>query len=276
MLDGSETNALLLDNRFAEAHALSVGDMLATGEGDGQVLWLIKGIVRDVEYVYYAPEGSTVPDYHKYGFAYTNTFSLPDVAFNEIILTVHEETNLLQEELMTEFRESLGSVNILSRDHQASCRKTSDSLTGIKQIGLLFSASFFLTATLVTWITVSCIMEHQRQNLGTLRSLGYSKKAITRRYALFGVLITILGMVLGWLLSRYLIAQSLYNVGIAYYTIEVTGVEAFSPYLLISALCIAAVTCGGAILFCLKSLKSMPSEAICWSCWKPCNFFRSY
>lgn len=260
MLDGSETYALLLDSRFAEAHALSVGDMIATGEGDGQVQWLIKGIVRDVEYVYYAPEGLTVPDYHKYGFAYTNASSLPDVAFNEIILTVHEETNLSQEELMTRFRESLGSVNILSRDHQASCRKISDSLTGIKQIGLLFSAAFFLTAALVTWITVSRMMENQRQHLGTLRSLGYSKKAITRRYALFGILITIPGMVLGWLLSRYLIAQSLYNVGIAYYTIEATGVETFSPHLLIAALCIAAVTCGGAILSCRKSLKAMPSE----------------
>jgi putative ABC transport system permease protein len=260
LLDGSETNALLLDSRFAKAHGLSVGDMIATGDGEGQRQWLIKGIVRDVEYVYYAPEGLTVPDYRKYGFAYTNASSLPEVAFNEIILTVHEKSGLSREAAMTKLRETLGTVNILSRDHQASYRKISDSLTGIKQIGLLFSAAFFLTAALVTWITVSRMMENQRQHLGTLRSLGFSKKEITGRYTLFGVLITLPSMILGWLLSRFLIAQSLYDVGIAYYTIEETGVAGFSLHLVLSSLCVAAVTCGGAGLSCRNSLKSMPSE----------------
>ena len=46
-LDGSETNALLLDSRFAEAHGLSVGDRITAGEGERQREWLIKGIVRD-------------------------------------------------------------------------------------------------------------------------------------------------------------------------------------------------------------------------------------
>jgi putative ABC transport system permease protein len=260
LLNGNEANGLLLDSRFAEAHGLSVGDTITAGEGGGQTQWLIKGIVRDVEYVYYAPEGLTVPDYHKYGFAYTNASSLPDVAFNEIVLTVDPKFNLSQEEVAGKVRESLAGANILSRHHQTSYRKVADAMTGIKQIGLLFSVAFFLTAALVTWITVSRMMENQRQHLGTLRSLGFSKKEITGRYALFGVLITVPSVILGWLLSRYLIAQSLYNVGIAYYTIEATGVKAFSPHLAISALCVTAVTCGGAVLSCSKSLKSMPSE----------------
>jgi putative ABC transport system permease protein len=260
LLSGNEINALLLDSRFAEAHGLSVGDTIATGEGREQKQWFVKGIVRDVEYVYYAPEGLTIPDYKKYGFAYTNASALPGISFNEIILTVHEKSGPSQEIIMTELREKLGTVNILSRDHQASYRKISDSLSGIKQIGLLFSVAFFLTAALVTWITVSRMMENQRQHLGTLRSLGFSKNEIMGRYVLLGVLITIPSMILGWLLSRYLIAQSLYDVGIAYYTIEETGVMGFSPHLLISTLCVAMVTCGGTVLTCRKSLQSMPSE----------------
>lgn len=254
-LDGSETNALLLDSRFAGAHGLSAGDMITAGEGAGQSQWLIKGLIRDVEYVYYAPEGLTVPDYHKYGFAYTNASSLPDVAFNEIILTVHEESKLPQEEISNKVRERLEGANILSRQHQTSYRKVADAMTGIKQIGLLFSIAFFLTAALVTWITVSRMMENQRQHLGTLRSLGYSKLEITRRYVLFGGLITIPSMVLGWVMARYLIANFLYGIGITYYTIEATGVMLFTPHFFISALCVAAVTCGATMLSCRKSLK---------------------
>jgi len=260
LLDGSETNALLLDSRFAEAQGLSVGDMITTGDGKGQTQWLIKGIIRNVEYVYYAPEGLTVPDYHKYGFAYTNASSLPDVAFNEIILTVDKGSTLSQEEITKAVREKIEGANILSRSHQTSYRKVADAMTGIKQIGLLFSVAFFLTAALVTWITVSRMMENQRQHLGTLRSLGFSKKEIMKRYSIFGVLITIPSMILGWLLSRYLIAQSLYDVGITYYTIEATGVKAFSSHLALAAFCVAVVTCGAAVLSCRKSLGSMPSE----------------
>ena len=258
-LDGSETNALLLDSRFADAHELSVGDMITAGEKESQTHWMIKGIVRDVEYVYYAPEGLTIPDYHKYGFAYTNASSLPDVAFNEIILTVHEGSTVSQEEISSKVRKILEGTNILSRHHQTSYRKVADAMTGVKQIGLLFSIAFFLTAALVTWITVSRMMENQRQHLGTLRSLGYSKKEIARRYANFGVLITIPSMILGWVIARYLIAESLYSIGITYYTIDATGVASFTPHFFVSALCVAAVTCGAAMLSCRKSLKLTPA-----------------
>jgi putative ABC transport system permease protein len=260
LLEGGETNTLLLDSRFAEAGGFSVGDRITTGDGRVQTEWLIKGIVRNVEYVYYAPEGLTIPDYHKYGFAYTNAASLPDIAFNEIILRVDRSSNPSQEEITNIVRQTLEGANILSRHHQTSYRKVADAMTGIKQIGLLFSIAFFLTAALVTWITVSRIMEHQRQHLGTLRSLGFSKREIVKRYTLIGVLITIPSVILGWILSRYLIAQSLYNVGITYYSIEATGVRAFSPHLLLAAFSVAAVTCGAAMLSSRESLKSMPSE----------------
>ncbi len=258
-LDGSEANALLLDSRFAEAHGLSVGDRITAGEGEKQTEWLIQGIVRAGEYIYYAPEGLTVPDYQKYGFAYTNASSLPEVPFNEIILTVAEGSTLAQAEVSAQIRERLAGANILSRHHQTSYRKVADAMTGIKQIGLLFSLAFFLTGALVTWITVSRMLENQRQHLGTLRSLGYSKKEITGRYALFGVLITLPSMILGWMMARYLIAEFLYRIGMTYYTIEATGVIPFTPHFFLSALCVAAVTCGGALLSCRRSLKLTPA-----------------
>jgi putative ABC transport system permease protein len=52
----------------------------------------------------------------------------------------------------------------------------------------------------------------------------------------------------------------LYEVGIAYYTIEATGVRAFSHHLVLAAFCVTGVTCGAAMLSSRESLKSMPSE----------------
>lgn len=260
LLDVNEANTLLLDSRFAKAHGLSAGDTIETGDDQGQTQWLIKGIIRNVEYIYYAPEGLTVPDYNKYGFAYTNASSLPHTAFNEIILTVAKNAKLSQEVLSNQVREVVAGANVLSRYHQTSYRKVADAMTGIKQIGVLFSFAFFLTAALVTWITVSRMMENQRQHLGTLRSLGFSKNEIMDRYALLGVLITIAGMILGWILARFLIAQFLYNIGIAYYTIGAAGVRAFTPHFMGAVLCVVAVTCGAVVLSCRQTLRFMPSQ----------------
>ncbi len=259
LLDGTETDALLLDSRFAKANGLFPGDFLSFDAGGQQKQWLIKGIIRNVEYIYYAPEGLTLPDYQKYGFAYINASALPQVPYNELILSLNGDTTRSQEEIITEIRETLGGANILSRMHQSSCREIEHDLVGIKQIGMLFPIAFFLTAALVTWITVGRMMENQRQHLGTLRSLGYPKREIMGRYALYGVLITIPSMILGWLISRNLIAEFLYRMGIAYYTIEETGVDFFSPHFFWAVLCVAVVTCGAAFLSCKRSLAIMPA-----------------
>ena len=259
LLDGTETNAILLDSRFAEANGLEPSDSLLFDAGDQQKEWLIKGIIRNVEYIYYAPEGLTLPDYQQFGFAYTNASALPHIPYNELILSLNQDTEHSHEEITAEIRETLGGAALLSRLHQPSSREIEHDLEGIKEIGMLFPMAFFLTASLVTWITVGRIMENQRQHLGTLRSLGYSKRVIMGQYALYGILITIPSMILGWLISRYLIAESLYRLGITYYTIEKNGVDIFSPKFFWAALCVALVTGGAAFLSCKRSLEITPA-----------------
>ncbi len=258
LLDGTETNSLLLDSRFAEANELKPGDTIRFSIGEQQEDWLIKGIIRNAEYIYYAPDGLTVPDYQKYGFAYVNASALPEASYNELILSLTENTKHSNREITAELRETLGSVNIIGRQQQPSSSYIADDLEGIKQRGALFPIAFFLIAALVTWITVGRMMENQRQHLGTLRSLGYSKGEIMGRYSLYGILITIPSMLLGWLISRYL-AEFLYGLGIIRYTIEESGVGTFSKHFLWAAIGVAFVTCGAAFLSCKKSLKSTPA-----------------
>ncbi len=257
-LDGTETDALLLDSRFAEANGLKSGDNIQFSIGEQQEDWLVKGIIRNAEYIYYAPDGLSIPDYQRYGFAYTNASAFPEVHYNELILSLSKNTERSHVEMTAMIRELLGSVNIISRQYQPSNRYIADDLEGVKQIGTFFPMAFFLTAALITWITVSRMMENQRQHLGTLRSLGYSKREILVRYTLYGILITLPSMFLGWLISRYL-GEFLYKLGTIRYTMTTTGVDAVSVHFLWAALCVAVVTCGAASLSCRKSLKSTPA-----------------
>lgn len=127
------------------------------------------------------------------------------------------------------------------------------------EITALFPIAFFLTAALVTWITVSRMMDNQRLHLETLRSIGYSKREIMGSYSLFyGILITIPSMLAGWLISRYL-AKFLYELGITRYTIEDSGLQILSSHFLWSATAVAIVTCGATFLSCRKSLQGTPA-----------------
>ncbi len=257
-LDGTETGALLLDSRFAGANGLKAGDIIRFSIGEQQEDWLVKGIIRNAEYIYYAPDGLTIPDYQKYGFAYTNASALPEIPYNELIVSLVDNTRRSHGEITAEFRKTLGSINIIGRRHQPSSSYIADDLEGIRQIGTLFPIVFFLTAALVTWITVGRMMENQRQHLGTLRSLGYSKREILVRYTFYGILITLPSMLLGWLISRYL-GEFMYELGTTRYTMADAGADTVSMHFLWAALCVAAVTCGAAFLSCTKSLKSTPA-----------------
>ena len=258
MLDGTEAKSLLLDSRFAEANGLKSGDTIRFSIGTEQEDWLIKGIIRSAEYIYYAPDGLTLPDYQKYGFAYTNASVLPEASYNELTLSLIENAKYTNRERTAELRKALGSVNIIDRQNQPSSSYIADDLEGIKQIGALFPLVFFLIAALVTWVTVGRMMENQRQHLGTLRSLGFSRKEIMGRYSLYGILITIPSMLLGWIISRYL-AKFLYGLGIIRYTIGESGIDIFSIHFFVGVIGVASVTCGAAFLSCRKSLKSTPS-----------------
>ncbi len=259
LLDETETKSLLLDSRFAETNGLKPGDTVQFSIDEQQEDWLIKGIIRNAEYIYYAPDGLTVPDYQKYGFAYANASALPSASYNELILSLMDGTKRTTREITVELRNALGSVNIIDRQNQPSSSYITDDLEGIKQIGALFPIAFFLTAALITWITVGRMMENQRQHLGTLRSLGFSKKEILYRYSLYGILITIPSMLLGWIISRYL-AKFLYGLGTIRYTIMERVVDTFSVHFFVGAIGVAFVTCSAAFLSCKKSLKSTPAS----------------
>jgi putative ABC transport system permease protein len=255
-LSDSGLHELLLDSRFAEANQLSPGDRISLSVGKSQESWLVKGIVRSAEYIYYAPDGLTVPNHENRGFAYASANSLPNANWNELVLTLSSKTGASE---LTSLRESLGSANIITRQHQASASYIEDDLKGVEQLGTLFPIVFLFVAALVTWITTGRMMEAQRQNLGTIRSLGFSKRQILTSYSIHGAFIAIPGIVLGWIGSVRL-AGFLLNLSASRYTLESSSLEPLSIHLLWASFGVIIATFGASLLSCRKSLKSVPAS----------------
>ena len=72
----------------------------------------------------------------------------------------------------------------------------------ITNIGKFFPVIFFLVAALVSLTTMTRMIEEQRQQIGTLKALGYGDGVIAVKYLAYGLMFTISGAFVGVLLGE--------------------------------------------------------------------------
>ena len=74
----------------------------------------------------------------------------------------------------------------------------------IDRISVIFPIFFLLVAALVCLTTMSRMVEEQRMQIGTLKSLGYSNGVIMRNYLLYAVMAAASGSLVGAFIGMYL------------------------------------------------------------------------
>ncbi|MFV0395689.1 MAG: ABC transporter permease [Coprobacillaceae bacterium] len=88
---------------------------------------------------------------------------------------------------------------------------TSDS-DRIDALARVFPSIFFLVAALVSLTTMTRMVEEQRNQNGTLRALGYTKKDIITQYLIYALLATVIGSILGIALGIYIFPMIIYGL----------------------------------------------------------------
>ncbi len=90
-----------------------------------------------------------------------------------------------------------GEWMVLDRSMHYSSQTYKDTILQMKQISRLFPLFFILVAALVCSTTMTRMIDEQRGQIGTLRSLGYSKIACTSKYLLYALCATLGGSIVG-------------------------------------------------------------------------------
>ncbi|MCF0126273.1 MAG: ABC transporter permease, partial [Clostridia bacterium] len=111
-------------------------------------------------------------------------------------------------------RNELNRLTVMSQEiplyKNSGFKSLKEDLSKIAIMGRIFPVMFFIVASLVTITTISRMIEEDRQNIGTLKALGYSKRTIQKRYRIYSLSASILGTFLGMILGSTLIIQILY------------------------------------------------------------------
>ncbi len=103
---------------------------------------------------------------------------------------------------------------VLDRNYVSSVAEFGLNANKIGAIGKVFPVIFFLVAILVCLTTMTRMVEEERTQIGTMKALGYSDFAVTRKYLSYCLLASVLGSVFGAAVGEYVLPYCIIN---AYY-----------------------------------------------------------
>ena len=153
-----------------------------------------------------------------------------------------------------------GEWFVLDRNSHYSYRDYGACADRMDGIARVFPVFFFLVAALVCMTTMTRMVDEQRNEIGTLKALGYSKKLIAFKYLIYALIASILGSILGCGVGMYLFPKVIYGAWNMLYNLEDIHF-AFQPGLIILASCsVTAVTLLATFYSIYSELREVPSQ----------------
>ena len=149
---------------------------------------------------------------------------------------------------------------IYDRLDNTSYKELINASDNLKKIGNIFPIIFFAISVLVSLISMMRMIEEDRVENGTLKSLGYNSFHITLKYVIYSLLATTIGSSVGAIFCSYMIPSVIWNIYKKIFFIPKFIYLLKSDYnalgLWICILCI----CGTSVIVCIKNLREVPAN----------------
>ncbi|MDO5078123.1 MAG: FtsX-like permease family protein [Streptococcus minor] len=87
-----------------------------------------------------------------------------------------------------------------------------ESTTSISSVGNIFPVVLYLIAALVSFTTMTRFVDEERNNLGILGALGYTKGQIITKFVIYGLLASFVGTLVGILLGNILLSPMISTI----------------------------------------------------------------
>ena len=132
----------------------------------------------------------------------------------------------------------------------------------IANIAKVFPMVFFVVAILICLTTMTRMVEEERIQIGTLKSLGYDDVSISFKYVLYAMLATVIGSLVGVVIGFNIIPNIIFNMYKIMYNVD-GFVSSFYWGLTLQGMVIALIcTVGATIYACAKTLKEVPASLL--------------
>lgn len=132
----------------------------------------------------------------------------------------------------------------------------------IAAIANVFPVFFFFIAALITFTTMTRMVEENRREIGTLKALGYSRFEIAIKYIIYALSAAIIGIVLGSVIGTHTLPRLVFELSSDRYNFP--GVETFylSRPIIQATIAFLFASLGAALLVLMRELHEKPAELL--------------
>ncbi len=204
------SDEVIVNEPFAEAHNLKLGDKLSAVMNGKKRYFRIVGIALSPEYIYSIAPGSLMPDDARYGILWSGQSSLEAAfdlkgAFNDVAFkfdsTSDHQALLKQIDMVLE---PYGGRNSYLRDDQISYWFVNNEIEQLKTTSTVFPAIFLLVSAFLTNMVLSRMITNEREQIGLLKAFGYSNIHVGAHYFKMVLVMCLVGAVIGLMGGAYL------------------------------------------------------------------------
>lgn len=148
---------------------------------------------------------------------------------------------------------------VLDRDSNIGFYQYKQDTERIANLGQLFPLVFFIVAILVCLTSMTRMVEEERSQLGTLKSLGYANRQILIKYVIYALSATLIGSLIGLTIGFKLLPTVIFKMYSMMYNIGDIIPSFNMYYALLGIVCATICTLGATIIVARKSLKEQPA-----------------
>ena len=177
------------------------------------------------------------------------------------------EFNVRKHDALREINEAQEEIDkmegkwiVLDRDSHYSYRDYGACADRMDGIAKVFPVFFFLVAALVCMTTMTRMVDEQRNEMGTLKALGYSKLQIASKYIIYALIASILGSILGCSLGMYLFPTVIFNAWNTLYNIDQIKFLFQPGLILLASGSVTGITLLATLYSIYSELIEMPSQ----------------
>ena len=221
--DPGRAEEALVNERFARAHGLQLGDEVAAViNGRRQTLEIV-GTVLSPEYVYAISGGDLLPDPKRFGLFWLTRRHLATAfdmegGFNDISLSLAEgapaEPAIAE---LDRLLETYGGLGAIPRALQTSHWYLQNEMMGLRGMALLLPMIFLGIAAFLLNVVLRRMIAVQREQIAVLKALGYSNLRLGLHFVQWAVLVSVIGGALGIGLGA-LMSDAMLTLYLEYYT----------------------------------------------------------
>lgn len=139
---------------------------------------------------------------------------------------------------------------------------TGNRAYGISAVGNAFPIVLYLVAALVTVTTMTRFVSEERTNAGVLKALGYRNQDVVKKFAVYGLVSSLIGSALGILAGTYFLPYILGKTIFKTSTYPALRLDFYWGISCIALLCSVLCGVGPALYIAHKELKEKPSQLL--------------